>query len=70
MLCAIAKFKVPEEGKRKGKEVHGFLTRTGLIELKIAMENGLVNMYAKCCAIKEACRIFEQMCVTDQISWN
>ncbi|XP_020277153.1 putative pentatricopeptide repeat-containing protein At5g09950 [Asparagus officinalis] len=70
LLSAISEFKVPEEGRRMGREVHGFLIRTGLIGIKVAIENGLVNMYAKCCAIEEACWIFEHMRVRDQISWS
>nr|DAD40095.1 TPA_asm: hypothetical protein HUJ06_014418 [Nelumbo nucifera] len=70
LLSACAEFKVPEEGKRKGREVHAFVLRTGLNDVKVAIENGLVNMYAKCAAIDDACKVFNFMSVKDLVSWN
>jgi pentatricopeptide repeat protein len=70
LLSAIADFSVPEEGLRKGKEVHGHMLRTGLTDEKIALSNGLVNMYAKCGAIIDASKVFQLMGERDRISWN
>ncbi|KAH7652013.1 TPR-like protein [Dioscorea alata] len=70
LLSAIAEFSTPEEGWRRGREVHGLVTRTGLIDSKVAIGNGLVNMYAKCSANEEACNVFQNMSTRDQISWN
>ncbi|KAL6882071.1 hypothetical protein ACP4OV_011543 [Aristida adscensionis] len=70
LLSAIAEYSVSEEGLRKGREVHGHMLRTGLIDQKIAISNGLVNMYAKCGAIDNASAVFELMEVRDRISWN
>ncbi|KAG8051478.1 hypothetical protein GUJ93_ZPchr0001g29386 [Zizania palustris] len=70
LLSAIAEFSTAEEGLRKGREVHGHVLRAGLIYMKIAISNGLVNMYAKCGDIDKACRIFELMETRDRISWN
>ncbi|KAK3161170.1 hypothetical protein QOZ80_1BG0073240 [Eleusine coracana subsp. coracana] len=70
LLSAIAEFPVPEEGLRKGKEVHGHMLRTGLTDVKIAVSNGLVNMYAKCGAIVNASKVFQLMEERDRISWN
>ena len=55
LLSSFAEFSVLEEGKRRGREVHAYVTVSGLIHKKVAMENGLVNMYAKCGAIDDAC---------------
>lgn len=70
LLSAIAEFSVPEEGLLKGREVHGHVLRTGLIDLKIAVSNGLVNMYAKCGAADKASGVFQLMEARDRISWN
>ncbi|KAF8404327.1 hypothetical protein HHK36_009210 [Tetracentron sinense] len=40
-------FAVLEE-RRKGREVHAFVLRTCLNYVKVAIGNGLINMYAKC----------------------
>ncbi|KAG2598747.1 putative pentatricopeptide repeat-containing protein At5g09950 [Panicum virgatum] len=70
LLSAIAEYSVPEEGLRKGREVHGHLIRTGSTDMKIAVSNGLVNMYAKCGAIDDASKVFQLMGTRDRISWN
>uniref|UniRef100_A0A453EZS7 DYW domain-containing protein n=1 Tax=Aegilops tauschii subsp. strangulata TaxID=200361 RepID=A0A453EZS7_AEGTS len=70
LLGAIAEFSVPEDGLMKGTELHGHVLRTGLIDLKIAISNSLVNMYAKCGAIDKACRVFQLLCTRDRVSWN
>ncbi|CAA6666255.1 unnamed protein product [Spirodela intermedia] len=70
LLSACAEFSAPEAGKRTGREIHGFITRNSLGDDKVAVGNGLVNMYAKCSAIEEARRVFELMGAKDQVSWN
>ncbi|XP_043697639.1 putative pentatricopeptide repeat-containing protein At5g09950 [Telopea speciosissima] len=70
LLSACAEFKVPKEGRRKGREVHAYVLRTGLNDIKVAIANGLVNMYAKCGAIADAFRVFKLMGVKDLVSWN
>ncbi|PRQ52495.1 putative tetratricopeptide-like helical domain, DYW domain-containing protein [Rosa chinensis] len=58
------------EMKDLGREVHAYVIATGLINSKVAIENGLVNMYAKCGAIDDACSVFRLMVDRDLISWN
>ncbi|PKA47620.1 Putative pentatricopeptide repeat-containing protein [Apostasia shenzhenica] len=70
LLSALTEFENLNQGRRKGREVHGFVIRIGLIDCKIAVSNGLVNMYSKCRAVEEALRVFERMTNRDQISWN
>ncbi|XP_062009256.1 putative pentatricopeptide repeat-containing protein At5g09950 [Rosa rugosa] len=70
LLSSFTEFSVLEEGKRKGREVHAYVIATGLINSKVAIENGLVNMYAKCGAIDDACSVFRLMVDRDLISWN
>uniref|UniRef100_A0ACD5W0W0 Uncharacterized protein n=1 Tax=Avena sativa TaxID=4498 RepID=A0ACD5W0W0_AVESA len=70
LLGAVAEFSVPENGLLKGREVHGHVLRTGIIDLKIAVSNSLVNMYAKCGAIDKASRVFQLLRARDRVSWN
>ena len=70
LLSAFPEFAVLEDGKRKGTEVHGYVIRTGLIDIKREIGNGLVNMYAKCGAIADACSVFGVMGDKDSVSWN
>ena len=70
LLSAFSEFSVLEEGRRKGREVHAHVIRTGLNDNKVAIGNGLVNMYAKSGAIADACSVFELMVEKDSVSWN
>ncbi|XP_050379880.1 putative pentatricopeptide repeat-containing protein At5g09950 [Argentina anserina] len=70
LLSSFAEFSVLEEGKRRGREVHACVIVSGLIHSKVAVENGLVNMYAKCGAINDACSVFRVMKEKELISWN
>lgn len=70
LLSAYAEYALLDEGRRKGKEVHGFAIRTGLNDVKVAIGNGLINMYAKCGAIDDARSVFRLMAIRDPVSWN
>lgn len=70
LLSAFAEFDLLENGRRKGREVHGYVIRNGLINRKVAVGNGLVNMYAKCGAIDYSRSVFRLMVEKDSISWN
>ncbi|PIN18481.1 hypothetical protein CDL12_08853 [Handroanthus impetiginosus] len=70
LLSAFVEFSCLEDGKRKGKEVHGYITRTGISDSSIAVGNSLINMYAKCGAIQDASSVFSLMCDKDSVSWS
>ncbi|KAI4340301.1 hypothetical protein MLD38_025151 [Melastoma candidum] len=70
LLSALAEFTDPEEGKRKGREVHAYLVRKDLMNHGVSLGNALVNMYAKCGAISDAMSVFTLMTEKDLISWN
>lgn len=59
-----------EVGLRKGREVHGHVITTGLVDFMVGIGNGLVNMYAKCGSIDDARRVFRFMMEKDSVSWN
>ncbi|KAK1567750.1 hypothetical protein Q3G72_016173 [Acer saccharum] len=70
LLSAFAEFASLEKGRRIGKEVHGYVIRSGLIDKKVAVGNGLINMYAKCGAIDDSRLVFRLMVEKDSVSWN
>ncbi|KAK1408756.1 hypothetical protein QVD17_40783 [Tagetes erecta] len=53
----------------QGKEAHGYAIRTQLIQ-DLFVGNAIVDMYAKCGLMDEACNVFERMEVKDVVSWN
>ncbi|EPS62296.1 hypothetical protein M569_12493 [Genlisea aurea] len=67
---SFGEFRCPEVGKRKGKEIHGYLIRKGSIDSSVAVGNSLINMYAKCEAVEDACSVFETMVDKDAVSWS
>nr|AYM00668.1 pentatricopeptide repeat protein [Salvia miltiorrhiza] len=54
---------------RLGREVHGFIVRTGL-ELDQVLGTALIDMYAKCGSLPCARALFERMSSWDEILWN
>ncbi|XP_075502282.1 putative pentatricopeptide repeat-containing protein At5g09950 [Primulina tabacum] len=70
LLSAIGEFSCLQDVKKKGKEVHGYITRTGILDDRIAVGNSLINMYAKCGSIEDACAVFRLMLDKDLVSWS
>ncbi|RYR61578.1 hypothetical protein Ahy_A04g018757 isoform A [Arachis hypogaea] len=70
LLSALTEFSNLNEGKRKGQEVHAYLIRRELFDFWIPIGNALVNLYAKCGAVHNACSIFQLMPNKDIVSWN
>jgi len=53
----------------KGKEVHAHIIRIG-INSEIVLENALIDMYAKCASMEDACKVFDRMLQRDVVSWT
>ncbi|KAL8255247.1 hypothetical protein R6Q59_033468 [Mikania micrantha] len=70
LLSTLSEFFDLEEGRKMGKEVHAYVIRNRLTDFNIAIENSLVNMYAKCGSVKDASSVFKIMINKDEISWN
>ncbi|CAA0830475.1 Putative pentatricopeptide repeat-containing protein [Striga hermonthica] len=70
LLSALGEFSCLEEGKRKGKEVHGYVTRTGINDSSVSVGNSLINMYAKCHSIEDARSVFISMLDKDSVTWS
>ncbi|KAK2359668.1 pentatricopeptide repeat-containing protein, mitochondrial [Trifolium repens] len=56
-------------GYLEGIQLHGLAVKCGL-ELNICVANTILDMYAKCGALMEACWIFDDMERKDAVSWN
>ncbi|XP_057815493.1 pentatricopeptide repeat-containing protein At2g13600-like [Cryptomeria japonica] len=54
---------------KHGLQVHGRIVRCGFQSNVIVM-NTLIDMYAKCGSINQACELFDKMYQRDAISWN
>ncbi|KAK0590089.1 hypothetical protein LWI29_022538 [Acer saccharum] len=70
LLSSFAEFASLEKGRRMGKEVHGYVICSGLIDKKVAVGNGLIIMYAKCGAIDDSRSVFKLMVEKDSVSWS
>lgn len=53
----------------RGRQVHGFALRRGLLE-DVFVGNAVLDMYAKCGMLDEASTVFSLMDVKDVVSWN
>eukprot|EP01018_Ginkgo_biloba_P011283 Gb_07570 [translate_table: standard] len=53
----------------QGKEIHEFIIRGGF-QTDVFVGNTLVDMYAKCGRIENACNVFNQMPKRDVVSWT
>eukprot|EP01018_Ginkgo_biloba_P000579 Gb_09654 [translate_table: standard] len=65
VLCACASLTDLQEGI----SVHNFIVKSGY-KLNICVGNALVDMYAKCGNMVNACQVFDKMTKRDAISWN
>ncbi|KAJ7561573.1 hypothetical protein O6H91_03G034000 [Diphasiastrum complanatum] len=65
VLNACASIVALEEGRL----VHAKAMKCGM-DTDIVVSNCLVDMYAKCGSITDACRVFNNMSIRDSVSWN
>lgn len=53
----------------QGRNIHSVVMRTGM-KCSTSIENTLIDLYAKCGSIKDACQVFAEMSERDNVSWN
>ncbi|KAI3904039.1 hypothetical protein MKX01_039973 [Papaver californicum] len=73
LMVGLVKHKRGEDASEGGERVKRFMDmylETVLFDSKVAIPNGLVNMYARCGVIDDACKFFKLMGVKDEVSWN
>lgn len=54
----------------KGQEIHAAVVKDGLLGNNMVLGTALVDMYAKCGALKEAQKIFDELPMQDVVSWG
>ncbi|XP_057822393.1 pentatricopeptide repeat-containing protein At4g02750 [Cryptomeria japonica] len=52
-----------------GKEIHGAILRSGF-QSDVQEGTALINMYAKCGSLDDACKVFDKMPKINLITWN
>lgn len=52
-----------------GRRLHTFILGNGM-EFDVALSNTLVDMYAKCSSINDACHLFDKIVSRNVVSWN
>ncbi|CAO2832370.1 unnamed protein product [Amaranthus hypochondriacus] len=52
-----------------GKQIHAFVVRSR-IEMNLSVMNALVDLYVKCCRVKNGRYLFNQIIAKDGISWT
>lgn len=57
------------EELQKGKAVHACIIESGL-ESDVYIGNTLVDMYANCRTLEDACRVFNRLPMRDVVTWN
>ncbi len=53
----------------EGRSIHQQIIHSGC-ELVIFVGNSLVDMYAKCGSMEDACKVFNKMSSRNVVSWN
>ena len=54
----------------QGQDVHSHTVRVGELEKDSVVGNALVDMYAKCGALRKAQEVFNEIQIRDVVSWN
>lgn len=53
----------------QAKMIHAHIIETGN-KPDVFIENGIINMYAKCGSVKDARQVFDKICQPDVVSWT
>lgn len=54
----------------KGEKTHHEISKLGLLKEDLVLGTALVNMYAKCGALKKAQQVLEELLIQDATPWN
>ena len=54
----------------RGRKLHYYILKMGLLEKSLYIGNALISMYAKCGMHSKAQQVLEELLVQDTISWN
>eukprot|EP00250_Pteridium_aquilinum_P021360 c25097_g1_i3 orf=437-2410(+) len=53
----------------KGRDLHGDIAKKGLLKKDLVLGNALIDMYAKCGSLQEACKVFDKLQHRDAAVW-
>lgn len=53
-----------------GRQLHSMVIKSGILELRVSVINALVTMYFDCGLVYDACDVFEEATVRDEITYN
>ncbi|XP_058077608.1 pentatricopeptide repeat-containing protein At4g21065-like [Magnolia sinica] len=68
-LCFLLTSCANGQGLNEGKQAHGHLIKHGLGPAVFAATS-LIHMYGECCAVYDACRVFDEMPQRSDASWG
>eukprot|EP01018_Ginkgo_biloba_P009699 Gb_23924 [translate_table: standard] len=68
-LASVLKACSSTAALKRGKLVHVSVIKAGY-ESDIFVGNALIDMYAKCGRVEDACKVFEKMANRDLVTWN
>ncbi|KAH9320127.1 hypothetical protein KI387_021896 [Taxus chinensis] len=60
---------IKKKSMASGKNIHAHIIKTG-ISNDVLVGNNLINMYAKCCSLKDSRQLFDQMPERNLVTWN
>ncbi|KAG1368264.1 pentatricopeptide repeat-containing protein [Cocos nucifera] len=53
-----------------GRQLHSMVIKTGILQLRVSVINALVTMYFDCGFVMDACEVFGEAMVRDEITYN
>ncbi|KAI4345101.1 hypothetical protein L6164_012262 [Bauhinia variegata] len=54
----------------KGKQVHGYVVRSFMLDVDAAIGNALINMYGKCGCLQDSEKVFRNMRHVNLVTWT
>uniref|UniRef100_A0ACD5VPU9 Uncharacterized protein n=1 Tax=Avena sativa TaxID=4498 RepID=A0ACD5VPU9_AVESA len=69
ILASAVSFCAVKQSVRGGAQLHALLMKVGY-DLSVLSGTSLISLYARCCQLENACRIFQNMPVKNTVSWT
>lgn len=69
-LVKLLKACAERQDLRRGIQLHASIAKRGVHKNNAFVGSALVNMYAKCGALKKAKEAFDEVCMKNVVSWN
>eukprot|EP00250_Pteridium_aquilinum_P018310 c24031_g7_i1 orf=367-1065(+) len=69
-LVALLKAFTKSKELYKGSRIHADIVNRGILKTNVFIGSSLINMYAKCGALKKAREVFDELPIRNVVSWN